>query len=154
MGERDEQSRSSPSKGSKTESEITMKRKLCLLLTLAFLVVGCASEMESENAQTIKLEVRGSGPVEGTLQADTPGMAGLSTNNFKFDAPGNFEVKGGPSGYSITFHKIPSASVKDWTLTVDGRELKRGPDIIVEDDKGPRLTFTVGVKKPAATATP
>ncbi len=136
------------------ESEIIMKRKLCLYLALVCLVVGCSSEMESENSQTIKLEVRGSGPVEGTLQADTPGMAGLSTNNFKFEAPGNLEVKGGPSGYSVTFHKISDSSVKDWTLTVDGRELKRGPDIVVEDDKGPRLTFAVGVKKPAATATP
>ncbi len=131
-----------------------MKRQLYLLCLLVGMVVGCATEMESENAQTIKLEVRGSGPVKGILQADTPGMAGLSHNNFEFEAPGNFEVKGGPSGYSITFDKIPEASKKDWTLTVDGRELKRGADIIVEDDKGPRLTFMVGVKKPAATATP
>ncbi len=131
-----------------------MKRYLLTLLLLTGMVAGCATEMESENAQAIRLEVRGSGKVKGILQADTPGMAGLSHNNFEFEAPGQFEVKGGPSGYSITFDTIPAASTKDWTLTVDGKELKRGADIIVEDDKGPRLTFMVGVKKPEGAATP
>lgn len=126
-------------------------RYFVLLFTLTLLVFGCDTKMESENAQLIKLEFKeGSGQVVGKLRATTPGMAGISSREFDFSAPGSFEVMGGPSEYEIVFSSIPRGLEKGWTLTVDGTELKRAKDIVVEDDKGPRLSFKIGLKKPAA----
>lgn len=96
------------------------KKILTFAVFAEVLLSGCDTKMDSENAQTIRLEMtKGSGPVSGILKASTPGMAGISSKNFDL-----------------------------WTLSVDGRELKRGPDMVVEDDKGPRVTFEVGSKKP------
>jgi hypothetical protein len=126
-----------------------------LILVLALLVLGCETKMEAENAQLIKLEFKeGSGKVSGILKAGTPGMAGISSKNFDITAPGSFEVMGGPSEYEIVFNTLPSEMKKSWELSVDGRVLKRGPDMVVEDDKGPRVSFGVGSKKsPSAEKT-
>lgn len=125
-----------------------------ILAVVSFLVMGCNTTMESENAQMIRLEFKeGSGKVAGILKASTPGMAGISSKNFDITAPGHFEVMGGPSEYEIVFNSMPSSMYKAWTLSVDGVELKRGKDMIVEDDKGPRVSFKVGSKKSAAEKT-
>ncbi len=125
------------------------------LILVSFLVLGCNTTMESENAQAIRLEFKeGSGTVSGILKASTPGMAGISRKNFDITAPGHFEVMGGPSEYEITFNALPSNMKKAWVLSVDGVELQRGKGMIVEDDKGPRVSFKVGSKKAAASPTP
>jgi hypothetical protein len=118
----------------------------CVLLSLT--LAGCNTSMEAENAQTIKLEFKeGSGTVQGILKAGTPGMAGISSKNFDIKVPGSFEVKGGPSEYEIVFNSMPDDLRKEWTLSIDGEALKRGRDMIVEDDKGPRVSFRVRGKK-------
>lgn len=112
------------------------------------LLLGCNTTMEAENAQKIKLEfTKGSGPVSGIIKASAPGMAGISSKNFDITAPGSFELMGGPSEYEIVFNPLTKEMKKGWTLSVDGVELKRGRDMIVEDDKGPRVSFKVGSKK-------
>lgn len=121
--------------------------RLLPILALTFLL-GCNTSMEAENAQKIKLEfTQGSGPVSGIIKASTPGMAGISSKNFDITAPGSFELMGGPSEYEIVFNSLTPEMKKGWTLSIDGRELKRGKDMVVEDDKGPRVSFSVGSKK-------
>lgn len=118
------------------------------LALVSLLVLGCNTAMESENAQAIRLEFKeGSGTVSGILKASNPSMAGISQKNFDITAPGQFEVMGGPSEYEIVFNSLPSNMKKAWVVSVDGTELKRGKDMIVEDDKGPRASFKVGLKK-------
>lgn len=124
-----------------------------LTVSLALSLVGCNTTMEAENAQTIKLEFKeGSGTVSGNLKASNPGMAGITNKTIEITVPGSFEVKGGPSEYEILFTSIPDSLRKSWTLSVDGEELKRGKGMIVEDDKGPRISFPVRGKKPDAAA--
>jgi hypothetical protein len=119
-----------------------------LLLCLLVLPSGCNTAMEAENAQTIRLEFKeGSGTVSGVLKAGSPGMAGISSRNFEIQVPGSFEVSGGPSEYEILFTSIPQELKKSWTLSVEGVERQRGQGMIVEDDKGPRVSFMVSLKK-------
>lgn len=129
-------------------------RHLCLAFCFLLTVVGCSTKMESPDAQVIKLEFKeGSGTASGILKAGTPGMAGLGSHNFDITVPGSVEVKGGPSEYTITFNPLSKELMRAWTLSVDGRVLQRGADMVVEEDKGPRVTFMV-TPKAAASATP
>lgn len=130
-------------------------RLVRLLPILALtLLLGCNTAMEAENAQKIKLEfTKGTGKVSGVIKAGTPGMAGISQKNFDITAPGAFELMGGPSEYEIVFNALTPDLAKGWTLSVDGVELKRGRDMVVEDDKGPRVSFSVGSKKTPAAKT-
>ena len=122
--------------------------KLFTLLLLASLNLACATKMESENAQDIVISVDGgNGKLSGSISTDNPASSGVAQQNFDIESPGKFELRGGPSAYSVTFNPIPKELDKKWKISVDGRELKRGSDMIVEDDKGPRATFTVGMKK-------
>jgi hypothetical protein len=126
--------------------------RIVVLLLLAVGVFGCSTEMVAPGAQVIKLEFKeGTGKIGGILKASSPGTAGISAKNFDFEAPGSFEVKGGPSDYMLTFNSLPKGQEKGWVLSLDGRELKRGADMIVEDDKGPRVLFSID---PKASATP
>jgi hypothetical protein len=129
-------------------------RKLAslFLVCLAFLLMvsGCSSDMAAENAQTIKIEVKkGTGKATGTIKAASPKTAGMATKRFEFDIPGSYETKGGPSDYMIQFDSSNKAMRSSTTISVDGRVLKRGKDMVWEDDKGPRISFGVKEKEPA-----
>ena len=126
-----------------------MFKNLCLTLTL--LLVGCSSSGPGPNQVPIKLETTGpAGKLEGTLKPDDPGAAGMAGKNIDMPIPGVLEFPGGPAEYSLVLNGLPSTA--KLTISVDGKELKRGQDMIWEDDKGPRISFSV--KAPAATGTP
>ncbi|MFA7481726.1 MAG: hypothetical protein WC314_14555 [Vulcanimicrobiota bacterium] len=113
-------------------------------------MAGCSTKMESEHAQTIKIIFpEGEGQVGGTIKTNNPASSGVGQQNFDITLPGEFEIRGGPSAYEIVFNALPKDLKRSWKITVDGRELKRGPDMIVEEDRGPRVSFTVGAKTPS-----
>ena len=130
-----------------------LNRFVFAFLVLVFFCTGCSTKMESENAQVIEIQfAEGSGTASGIIKAGNPGMAGMTSKNFDIQVPGKFECTGGPSEYTITFNSLPKTLERAWTVTVDGRQLKRGPDMVVEDDKGPRVTFNIGRKKTESEA--
>jgi hypothetical protein len=121
---------------------------LPLLLTIVMSVIisfyGCARQnKEGVALKAIKIEATGpSGSgLSGTIRASNASTAGMTSKDFEIKIPGFMEVKGGPSEYEIIFRGLPSNVL--YKITVDGRELKRGSDMIVDDDKGPRAVFTV-----------
>jgi len=119
-----------------------MKRRKFASLIAALCLAGCAAG-PPPNAKKVRFVAEGQpGPkISGLLRAASPGTAGMATKSVEFDVPGSIEFMGGPSEYSLTLSG-PSDKVK-FQIFVDGKELKRGPDIVWEDDKGPRLTFEV-----------
>ena len=120
-----------------------MLRRTVLACALAAVgLCGCGPAGPPPNAKTLKFETTGkSGKLVGSLRAASPGTAGIATKGFEVAVPGSVELKAGPSEYTLVIDGMP----KDVTLklSVDGKELLRGQDIIWEDDKGPRLTFNV-----------
>ena len=119
------------------------------LLLLCLLLAGCASGPRP-NQVPIKLEASGgSGKLEGTLKPDNPGQAGMAGKNIDLGVPGVLEFAGGTAEYTLVLNGIPAGTTLK--ISVNGKELKRGQDMIWEDDKGPRITFQVNALK---TATP
>lgn len=119
---------------------------VCVVCVLAF--AGCSTEMAPENAEVIKVEVtKGNGKATGMVRAASPGTAGISSKRFEFDIPGSFEVKGGPSEYTIQFDSSSKEMRQSTVVSLDGRVLQKGKDMVWEDDKGPRITFMTEGKK-------
>jgi hypothetical protein len=116
---------------------------LCFVFCIATFN-GCARKREGSSAlKTIKIEATGpSGSgLSGTIRAASPSEAGMTTKDFEIKIPGSMEVRGGPSEYEIIFRGMPSNV--HYTITVDGRELKAGSGMTVEEDKGPKVTFEI-----------
>lgn len=119
---------------------------ICIVCLLA--LAGCSTDMAPENAQVIKVEVKkGNGKASGMIKAASPGTAGISSKRFEFEIPGSVEVKGGPSEYTIQFDSSSKEMRQSTVISLDGRELKKGKDMVWEDDKGPRITLVTEGKK-------
>jgi len=119
---------------------------ICIVGILA--LTGCSTDMAPENAQVIKIEVKkGNGKASGMIKAASPGTAGISSKRFEFDIPGSVEVKGGPSEYTIQFDSSSKEMRQSTEISLDGRVLQKGKDMVWEDDKGPRITLMTEGKK-------
>lgn len=121
-----------------------------LILAVAAITLGCQAG-PPPGARALKIEIVGKGgnTVEGNLAASSPPTAGLSNKAFAIKVPGSIELQAGPSEYTL----VVSGGMPDEDLIkvfVDGRELKRGNEVVYEANNGPRLTFTIDSK----TATP
>lgn len=99
---------------------------------------------------TIKVTDGRAGEIEGVVKANSPQTAGMGTRSFKFAVPGELTFDAGPSEYTITFYNMNSTWMKNYEILVDGEPLKRGRDMVVEDDKGPRITLTLESKEAEA----
>ena len=114
--------------------------RFAVILLVGLVASGCSSPPVA-NARNIKLEFTGTGNVTGTLQANSPSDAGWGRRNIEVAVPGKWETKGGPSEYTIVLNGLPRGDTMN--VWVDTRQLVRGPDMVWEDDKGPRVTFTI-----------
>ncbi|MCA9795474.1 MAG: hypothetical protein KC910_26885 [Candidatus Eremiobacteraeota bacterium] len=128
-----------------------MKKLSLIGLALLLVMFGCGPSGPPPGARKLAIVVDGKpGTLEGTIKANNPGAAGLSSKNFKIEVPGKLEIDAGPSEYTIIFYSMNSYWMKNYKIMLDGKELLRGRDMVVEDDKGPRITLNVN----AATPTP
>lgn len=121
--------------------------RLAAVVLASLLLVACGGGPPPD-AKTIKIEATGtgSGKIMGSIKASSPGQAGISSKNFEFPIPGSAEVKGGTSEYEIVIlGGIPSTAKLQ--ISVDGKVLKPGADMVYEPDKGPRITFDIDTTK-------
>ena len=122
------------------------------LIIVALLLAGCSSPPPPKQVP-LKLEVTGTGgKLEGTIKPDNAMSAGMAQRNIDIAIPGSLELKAGTAEYTILLNGIPSTA--QLKISVNGKELKRGQDMVWEDDKGPRITFTVNVLQDTPTPTP
>jgi hypothetical protein len=115
---------------------------LGMILVVAGMGMGCSQPAPPANAKTIKIVVQGpkGNKFQGNLQAASPGTAGMGNRAIEITAPGELEFKAGPSEYTLTMNGLSGCT---YTMFMDGKQMNRGADMVVEDDKGPRITFTV-----------
>jgi len=93
---------------------------ICIVGILA--LTGCSTDMAPENAQVIKIEVKkGNGKASGMIK--------------------------GPSEYTIQFDSSSKEMRQSTEISLDGRVLQKGKDMVWEDDKGPRITLMTEGKK-------
>ena len=137
-----------------------MKQKIAVIFILVFLVgflsAGCAPK-ENPNHSTVKLEFgvkEGKKPVNpkvhGVIRANSPKTAGFAQKNLEVELPGSVEFKAGPSQYEIRLYDF-SSGLLTFKMTMDGREMKRGSDVIIIDDpsKGYFASFEIKEKEAA-----
>lgn len=122
--------------------------RLAAVLLASLLLVACGGGPPPD-AKTIKIEAigpSGKGKIMGSIKANNPGSAGISNKSFEFDIPGSVEVKGGSSEYEIKLLGGVPRDVKI-QISIDGKVLKPGQDMVYEADQGPRITFDIDTSK-------
>ncbi len=126
-----------------------MKRlSLAAALLVSLLLVACGGG-PPEGAKTVKIEAKGpsgTGKIMGSVRASNPGTAGMSNKSFEFDIPGSTEFKAGTSEYTIEcMGGLPKGVTLE--ISIDGRVLKPGQDMVYEPEKGPRITLDIDLAK-------
>ena len=126
---------------------------LLVILFATFFFAGCTRK-EDPNKSTIKIEVNikeGQKPVNptvnGSLVSRDAKSAGFVSQIIKITPSGSMEVKGGPSEYELKLLDFNNRH-HEFKLFIDGRELKRGEDMVVMDntERGFIVTFKVEEK--------
>lgn len=139
--------------GDKSMKKIDIALLVAILFT-SIILTGCGQKKEDPNKRTVKIEVNvkeGQTPVNptvnGGLNANDSKSAGFVSQIIKITPPGFQEIKCGPSEYELKLLDFNSRH-HELKMYMDGKEMKRGQDMVVIDnpERGFSVTFKIDEK--------